>query len=110
MGKGERMPTYVIRRSEGQRTPLSDVMQGLPPMPAEVRSHAYETKVGGASGPVRSQLRKQLEAMAVGDQIETVERTPSQVQAIAFHVRRVIPEARYSARNAGTFTRIRRIA
>ncbi len=106
------MPTYVIRRSDGQRTPLSDVMQGLPPMPApaEVRSHAHETKVGGAYGPVRSQLRKQLEAMAVGDQIETVERTPSQVQAIAFHVRRVIPEARYSARNVGTYTAIRRIA
>jgi hypothetical protein len=55
-------------------------------------------------------LRTWLAAIAVGDQIETVERTPSQVQAIAFHVRRVIPEARYSARNVGTYTAIRRIA
>jgi hypothetical protein len=104
------MTTYVIRRTEGQRTPLSDLMQGLPALPVAVQDKHYEPKRAGAYGPVRSELRKQLEAMAVGDQIEAVDRTPSQVQAIAFHVRRVIPEARYATRNVGTYTEIRRIA
>jgi hypothetical protein len=102
------MTTYVIRRSDGQRTPLSDVMQGL--APASAGGGQWETDENGRRGPPRSELRKRLEAMAVGDEIDTVDRTANQVSAIAFHVRKAIPEARYRAVSMGTFTRIRRIA
>ena len=104
------MTTYVIRRIEGQRTPLADLMQGLSPLPVASKPKHFENKRSGEYGPVRSALRRQLEAMAVGDEIQTHERTPSQVRAIAFHVRRVIPEARYTARAMGTFTLVRRVA
>lgn len=104
------MTTYVVRREPGQRTPLSDLMQGLPPMPVTAEAVHYEPKRKGNWGPVRSELRKQLEAMAVGDQLETHERTASQVSAIAFNIRRHMPEARYRAKQMGTYTLVRRVS
>jgi hypothetical protein len=105
------MTTYLIQRDEhGRARPLSELMQGIAPMPVTAESKHYEPKRNGAYGPVRSELRRQLEAMAVGDEIDTVERTAQQVSAIAYHVRRAVPEARFRAVSMGTFTRVRRIA
>lgn len=104
------MRTYLIRREPGRRTPLADIMQDIPSMPDVPESIHYEVKRNGAHGPVRSLLRRQLEAMNVGDVIETHERTPSQVSAIAFHVRRMIPEARYRCKQRDGVTVVWRVS
>lgn len=96
------MTTYVIRRIEGRRTPLSDLMLDLPPMPTPSYVPAY--------GPAKSEFRLRCEAMQVGDEIEVVDRSPKQAQAVANHLRRDTPGVRFSCRHRGTVTVVRRIA
>lgn len=75
-----------------------EVMQGIPAMPQPPKKRNYETKPNGTYGPVRCELRIQLESMKLGDELVTSGRTSAQVGAIAYHVRRVIPEAKYTCR------------
>ena len=95
------MTTYTIRRIEGQRTPLSDVMLDLSPLGM---GHVP------AYGPAKSEFRIRCEAMQVGDEIRVGDKTPKQAQAVANHLRRDTPGVRFSCRQLGTVTVVRRIA
>jgi len=106
------MTTYSIKRNaDGRAQSLSDLMDGLAPLPAPAVDGALHQRVAGNQrGPVRSALRLQLEAMRVNDEITVVGRTPSQIHAVFAHARKTVGRAEYKLADKGTYTLITRTA
>jgi len=106
------MTTYAIRRIEGQRTPLWEVMQDIPPMPLlALEPVPFVRKPKSMPSSIKKlDVRLRLEAMAVGETIDLVVKNWLSVSATAHHVRKTMPEARYSTERMDGFTRVRRWA
>lgn len=104
------MPTYRIEKQGTKLPPLWQVMGGETPIAALGEQQQHERAAENKYGPVRCELRLRLEAMEIGDTIETYDRTANQVSAIAAHVRKAIPGAKYAARTMPTCTVVTRIA
>ena len=98
------MTTYIVRHQPGRRTPLAEVMGGMP--------EAVETRQERVSayGPAKSEFRLRCEAMAVGEEIETHTHSPKQAQAVASHLRKHSPEVRFTCSSRGTVTVVKRTA
>ena len=98
------MTTYTVRHQPGRRTPLAEVMGGMPEA-VEVRQERVS-----AYGPAKSEFRLRCEAMAVGEEIETHTHSPKQAQAVASHLRKHSPEVRFTCVSRGTVTVVKRTA
>lgn len=98
------MTTYIVRHQPGRRTPLAEIMGGMPE-PVE----ATQERVS-AYGPAKSEFRLRCEAMAVGEEIETHTHSPKQAQAVASHLRKHSPEVRFTCFSRGTVTVVKRTA
>jgi hypothetical protein len=98
------MTTYTVRHQPGRRTPLAEIMGGMPEA-VEVRQERVS-----AYGPAKSDFRLRCEAMAVGEEIETHTHSPKQAQAVASHLRKHSPEVRFTCFSRGTVTVVKRTA